>query len=312
MPFISGSDLVADVLFRSGEVPGSSEWDGKVIDYLNRVYAALCSGASEFLPETVEDWWWMRDSGTFILDPVIDTGTVSVTNGSATVTFSVAPGNIADYRLRVKGDAEVYIIDSIVGTTATLDGIYVGDTNAAVEFEAMHVVVNLSASVQAVIGPIISSYGNPQIFGTTPERMDFLFPTVRLQGGGPVAFCLESETRLRFSHGGRTDGKRIRMEFRYRPIVAALENTSISVPLVPAQYRHLLADMALVYMFSDKNDDRLASVGQSARAGLMAMVKENKRRLTKVDQHSGAIFARQGGAPNSRKPLRTETGLIIG
>lgn len=313
MPYVHGADLVTDVLSRAGEIQGSSEWDSKVLDYLNRGYVALCTGSCEFLPETVEDWWWMRANGTLILDPVINAGTVSVTQGSATATFSSAPGAVTGYRFKIDNAPEVYIVSSIAGAVATLDTIYVGDTNAAASYDLMHTVYSLSASVSAILSPIVSFLDNPQLFGTSPERMDYLFPLQRLQTGIPKAFCLETETSIRFSHGGKTDGKSMRVEYRYRPTVTDLANVSTSIPLLPVQYRYLLADMALVQVFSDKNDDRVASVGAQARAGLMAMVRENHRRLTKVDQFSGQLVTRQGQARhNENKLLRTETGLIIG
>ena len=315
MPYVTGADLVADVLFRAGEVAGASEWDTKVVDYLNRDYLAVCTGASEFLPETVEDWWWMRDDGVLTLDPIITAGTVSVTNGSTTATFSVDPGAMtADTRrLKIIGHPDIFKIASIAGGVATLDSAYTGTTNSAASYEILHTVYNLGSSVSAIISPIISFRDNPQLFGTSPERMDYLFPLMRLQSGVPKAFCLESETQVRFSHGGRTDGVSMRVEYRYRPTVTLLANIDTSIPLLPVQYRYLLADMALVQIFSDKNDDRATNVAGQARAGLMAMVRENHRRLTKIDQFSGQLVTRQGQARhNESKLLRTETGLIIG
>lgn len=314
MPFVTGADIVSDILFRAGEIAGTSEWDTKAVDYLNRVYKALCAGSSEFLPEFVEDWWWMRARGNLILDPVITDGTVAVTNGFNAITFSVPPGvDVNLWRFRVKGHPDVFTIASIAGGSATIDTVYTGPTDTAAEYELMHVDYDLSASVQAIISPIISFRENPQLFGTTSERMDFLFPLQRLSAGVPKAFALVDDQRVRFSHGGLTDGTSMRMEYRYRPVATDLANTSSSIPLVPEQYRHLLSDMALVYVYTDKNDDRLASVGTAARMGLTAMVRENRRRLTKIDQFSGAIVTRQGQARhNEGKLLRTETGLIIG
>lgn len=314
MPYVTGADIVSDILFRAGELEGGSEWDTKAVDYLNRVYKALCAGSSEFLPEFIDDWWWMRARANLILDPVITDGTVSVTNGFSAINFSVAPTlDVHLWRFRVKGHPDVFTIASVGGGSATLDSIYTGPTDAAAEYELLHVDYDLSASVQAIISPIISFRENPQLFGTTSERMDFLFPMQRLSSGVPKAFALVSETRVRFSHGGLTDGTSMRMEYRYRPVASDLSNDPGSIPLIPQQYRHLLADMALVYVYTDKNDDRLASVGTSARMGLTAMVKENRRRLTKIDQFSGAIVTRQGQARhNEGKLLRTESGLIIG
>lgn len=312
MPFVSGADIVADVLFRAGENAGSSEWDAKVIDYVNRAYGALCAGSSEFLPETVEDWWWMRNQEALILDPVINAGTADVTNGSDTVTFSIDPGAVGGslWRLKITGHPDIFWVSSIVAGVATLDSVYTGDTDATANYELYHVQYNLAASVSVILSPIASFRDNPQLFGTSPERMDFLYPVMRLTSGIPQAFCLETETRIRFSHGGRIDGKSMRVEYRFRPTVMDIENTSSSIPLIPVHYRHVLSDMALSSVHADKNDDRMASVAGQARATLMAMVKENHRRLTKVDMHSGHVFPRSGST--SRKILRTETGLIIG
>lgn len=314
MPFVTGADLVSDILFRAGEIAGTSEWDTKAVDYLNRVYKALCAGSSEFLPEFIDDWWWMRAGASLILDPVISAGTVSVTNGFSAASFSVPPSlDVLGWRLKIEGHPDIFSIASIGGGTAVLDSIYTGPTNATASYQLLHNIYSLTSAAQAIISPIISFRDNPQLFGTTPERMDFLFPLQRLSAGIPKAFALSNETTIRFSHGGMDDGTSMRVEYRYRPIAADLANTSSSIPLVPEQYRHILSDMALVYVYTDKNDDRLASVGTAARMGLTAMVRENRRRLTKIDQFSGAIVTRQGQARhNEGKLLRTETGLIIG
>lgn len=313
MPFVTGADIVSDILFRAGELEGSSEWDTKAVDYLNRVYKALCAGSSEFLPEFVDDWWWLRASANLILDPIINEGTVNIQNGFSAASFSIAPSlNVQGWSFKVKNHPDIFRIQSIAGGSAVLDSVYTGPTNTAAEFQLMHTTYNLTAATQAILSPVISFRDNPQLFGTTPERMDFLFPLQRLTPGVPMAFSLESDTTIRFSHGGRDDGVSMRVDYRYRPVAVDLAATPSSIPLVPQQYRHLLSDMALVYVYTDKNDDRLASVGSSARMGLMAMAKENRRRLTKMDQFSGAIVTRQTGARQNTGKLRTETGLIIG
>lgn len=314
MPFVTGADIVSDILFRAGEIAGTSEWDTKAVDYLNRVYKALCAGSSEFLPEFVDDWWWMRAGDALILDPVISDGTISITNGFNAFTLSDPPSmSVINWKLKIDGHPDVFHVTDIAGGAGELDTAYTGPTNTAATYKLMHTQYNLSSAVQAILSPIVSFRENPQIFGTTRERMDYLFPLQRLGPGVPKAFALHSDTTVIFSHGGLEDGTSMRMEYRYRPVAEDLENTSASIPLVPQQYRHILSDMALVYVYTDKNDDRLASVGTAARMGLTAMVRENRRRLTKIDQFSGAIVTRQGQARhNEGKLLRTESGLIIG
>jgi hypothetical protein len=108
----------------------------------------------------------------------------------------------------------------------------------------------------------------------------------------------------------------MRVEYRFRKTVVDLAYSVSSFPLVPLEYRAVLADMALTYVWLDKNDDRSNAVALGARTGLAAMFKENRRKLSKMGSDTmGHIYPRQSSAPgfgNSRGPLRTASGLIIG
>lgn len=313
MALESAQELKNNVLFRASEpTTGASGWDDQVLVYLNRAYTSLAMGASEFLSEVVNDWWWMRARDVLTLEPVYETGTISVTKGSTSITFSTAPSDSMEgRRLRVTNDDTVYVIDSHTAglTGATLDSEYVGDTDSAASFELMKVNYSLSSSVASLISPMIGFDGRRQIHGMSPERMDFLYPLVRLKPGAPRAFALEDESTVRFSHGGHDDGTSMRVEYRYRPVVSELTDSTSSIPLVPIQFRHILADMALVYVLMDKNDDRADAIALQARAGLTAMVRENRRRLAKMDGMAGHIFPRMGQVHESR--VLTESGLVV-
>lgn len=314
MALISALDLANDALFRAGEQPGASEWDAKVYDYLNRVYKSLCIGSLEFLPEHVNDWWWMRANGAFNLQAVIG-GTCAVVTDSTAVTLPVPyTTSLAGRRLVFPGYGENYIVAThAVGTTEiTLDAPYTGPTNASINFSAMKTTYDLGVEVASLMSPIVSFKENPQIFGVSPERMDYLFPVSRLSAGVPVAFCLEDERTIRFSHGGRLDAVGMRVEYRYRPVVADLIASADSIPIVPTHYRHVLADMTLVYLLNDKNDDRAVFIGTAVRSTLLAMTAENKRRALKMDQHLGQIHPRGSTGMNFNRLPRTESGLIIG
>ena len=56
-----------DILFRGGEGLVGSQYNDAVLRYLNRVYSGIASGASEFVPEYVDDWWWLRATGSLLL-----------------------------------------------------------------------------------------------------------------------------------------------------------------------------------------------------------------------------------------------------
>lgn len=317
MPYASTRDLKEDVLFRAGEELTGSNWDGKVIDYLNRVQRSLCSGASEFLPEYVEDWWWLRESGVLTLIPAVTTGTVALTQGSAAITFSSPPAlSSQGYRLRVAGHPEIFSILTHAGGVgaATLDSVYTGPTLPLAAFTLMKVEYDLDAAVASITGPMIGFRYNPSIEGLSPERMDVMWPLGELTTGIPQAFALEDNDRVRFSHGGRTDGFSMRVEYRYRPKVTELIDSTGDFSIVPLEWRHILSDMALTHVMLDKNDDRSNAIALAARTALAGMLKENRRRIPKMSGNAGAIFPRQHnmGWGSQRGPLRTESGLIIG
>lgn len=309
----STQQLINDALFRAGEIPGSSEFDAQALSYINREYRALCSGAHEFLPEYIGDWWWMRARGVLTLLPAYE-GLATVTQDSTVITLSAAPAiSLQGYRFKIDdwGDQFIVSAHTAASVNVTLDSPYTGATGAGMAFRAMKIDYALGAAVQAIMSPVSSFRENSQIMGLPPERFDALFPSSNATTGIPMAFTLENEQTLRFSHGGRTDGISMRMEFVYRPAVADLINSVLSIPLIPLQYRHVLSDMTTVYLMIDKNDDRATAVGTSARSTLGSMAKENTRRLVKMDNNVGKIMPR-GGFNRFHGPLRTEQGLIIG
>lgn len=311
MALVTGRDLKEDVLFRASEPLTNSMWDAKTIDYLNRVYKTLASGASEFLPEYIEDWWWLRASGIILLEPVYTTGTLALISGSASITFSSAPAaSKAGWKLRIIGHPDIFTIDThtAASTSATLDAAWTGDDAAATTYQLMKTVYSLSAEVSALISPFIVFRNTTQIYGVSPERMDFLYPLSRLSPGPPQAFSLEDEQTVRFSHGGLTNGTTMRTEYRYRPVLTDIEDTAGSIPLVPEQWRHILSDMATTMLLMDKNDDRSNAMALLARTGLAGMLKENRRRLAKIDKDAGHIYPRSG----TTNRLTTESGLRIG
>ena len=74
----------------------------------------------------------------------------------------------------------------------------------------------------------------------------------------------------------------MRVEYDYIKRPAALANTPLEEPLVPLEHRHVIADLALAYLFMDKNDSRAAQVLQLAQAGLVTMAGENRARLSTI------------------------------
>jgi hypothetical protein len=331
MPYNTTKQLKEDVLFRAFEPTGGvSSWEPKIIDYLNRNYRELATGASAFLPEFTDDWWWMRESSYFIMEPVYQTGTVSATKGSTVVTLSSPPNfDPLGWRLRFKDSQVPDIFEVVVAGAAepnlTLDAPYTGASVTGAGFMLMKTNFQPVANVrpQVLLGPM-RAFRNPErIYGTSQERLDELWPLARLAPGVPQAFAIVQELNqfqnpgeaweVRFSHGGLIDAQ-MRIDYWFRPVLDDLVDSVDSIPRVPAQWRHVLSDMALVQVLLDKNDDRANAVALGARTTLAAMLKENRRRNVKVDFKAGHISPRGVvGTPGDRKfPIRTESGLIIG
>ncbi len=101
------------------------------------------------------------------------------------------------------------------------------------------------------------------------------------------------------------------MEYDYYSVPSVLTDSGSEEPLIPLEYRYILADIVLYYLKIDKDEIDVANLaGQNALKGIAEMSAENKRRLGTYGK-VGKIETRQRDIRSKRK--RTETdGLIIG
>lgn len=314
------SDLVDDILFRAGEpTDGTSNFESVALQYLNRAYRALWMGGGEFLDGNNQNWWWLRKDppGTLTLQPSISTGSVNVTNNSTSITFSSAPASsVAGYFFRVTGEEDVFRISAHTGgaASATLDSVYTGTTAATASYKLMKMEYDLASDVLRVIAPMRTRlYRDGFIYGIDLGAMEQKWPLHLAEASVPTEFAHIKEQKIRFNRfGSDTAGELIRVEYDYLYKPADLTNSGSEEPVVPLQYRHLLSDMALVMLFIDKNDDRATIVIAAAKAGIIAMREENKKRWAATSRRMGRIRSRQDTLEHIRAPLRTESGFIIG
>lgn len=85
-----------------------------------------------------KNWWWLNGSETLTLPAYISTGTVTVTAGSSTLTFTDAPSpSCRGYLFAVDGYQEIYRIESHAAgaTTAKLDALFNGSTDSDATFK---------------------------------------------------------------------------------------------------------------------------------------------------------------------------------
>src|SRR6185436_3971719 len=121
MPYITTDDLATQALWMSGEpTDGTSDYATQVLDYLQAVYNVLITGGTfgvrdiatsaglynQIVNVAQTDWIWLRKNPPFAFNTVpacigsaasatlnqgTQAGTMTLTFGSTTVTFDIAP-----------------------------------------------------------------------------------------------------------------------------------------------------------------------------------------------------------------------------
>lgn len=312
------ADIIDEALFRVGEpTDGTSNFNAAALRYLNKAYQALWIGGREIDPRFNEKWWWLRKTGILNLDKIITAGTVSVTNNSASITFSVAPSaSVLDFFFKTDDFQEIYRISAHTGgsVSATLDSIYNGSTGATKVYEVFRIDYALNSDLLYIFSPmrrytLSLSSGDYKINGGDLEDLERDYPLALIGEGVPERFALIADQKVRFNRKGKKDEK-IRVEYDYIFQPADLTDNSIEEPVVPFVYRSILADYIAYLLAIDKNDNRFNEYLGSARAALAGMVNENRARLrnTITDQ----LILPRRTAPQISRLLRTESGLIIG
>ncbi len=310
------ADILDDILWRSDEVTdGTSDYEDRSLVYLNRAYKALWMGGTEFDPKINEIWWWLQAEDTITLQPTIKTGTVSVTNNSADITFSgnITPDLTDGWFLEVTGEADRYQFSVHGGNqnSATLDSVFTGTTDAASGYRLMKLDYDIASDALKPITEFHSSQDNVYTIEAMPLRkMDKEYPIELMQSGVPTRFAYVDEDTVRFNKYGDDNGDYIRLDYDYLKRPADLTDSGSEEPLVPWHYRHVLADMALYFLHMDKENSRALEVKKQAQAGLRAMKLENAARWAQTGR-VGHIYPRPRNK-HTKEIYRTESGLIIG
>jgi hypothetical protein len=309
------SDLLDEILDRAGELTdGTSDFEASALQYLNRAYRGILSGGSELDPNIHEQWWWLRSTaeGNLILLPE-QSGSATVTNNNASVTLSaVQTPSIDEYYIRFDGTADVFRVSThTAGTDAvTLDSVYTGATGSAT-WEAWKTDYDLASDVLSLIGPLrCNRLSSGEIQYVSEQDFQRLYPMKNLNDGVPTHFTFVGERTVRFNKGGGdTSTDYVRVDYSYTDMPAALTDSGSEEPLVPLQYRHVLADWGAAMLLADKDDDRAPYFIQSAQRIVAAMAKEHRRRMGRSSRDFGRIKPRV--PPTLKNELKTASGLVV-
>ncbi len=293
------SDLMEYILTKGGEkTDGTSDFDSQVLVYLNSAYRKIWQGGGEFEPTINEDWVWLRQEANLILQAKITTGTISLTNNSATATLSASQStDVAGWFFKADNHEGIFKVSVHGGASAavTLDSVYTGDTSATASYKLVKLDYTLASDTIEILSPMVTAHKSNREYDDYSKIQGVPFRSRvmphELKSGIPDTFEQIDDTTVRFDR--YADSDLIRVDYTYKIRPADLTDSGSEEPLVPLRHRHVLGNIALFDLWTDKNDDRADTVGLIAKQGLKAMSIENKNRLSQMDGTYGKVIPRK-------------------
>jgi hypothetical protein len=349
--FSTVTDLLEYALFRAGEFTNGSLVDGDfyngtdggpVLGYVNDCLEGLLLGSPLGLTDELGrpmpgvDWWWARKhpQGILHLREPVTTGTVSITQGQNTATFStlltegsaivgqfiVGSGIVGGeldptgWRVRI-GDSRfcprIISVSTVTNkTVVTLDEVWPDETVTASPYTLFQLEYALADDFLRFAGqPTLSA--DPWTFPVLDaDTLEQTYPISNIAGGIPRAAALVTTQMIRLSHYP-TSFERVEYPYVYLPARFGLTTQDL---VLPPHYRRILAVGAAYYIAYDKADTKAGDLRQEFMGLYRAMVSEHNRHQRKMSKGFGRINYRldQVFGNGARGPLRTASGAIIG
>lgn len=216
--FRSTADILDRVLTRCGELTdGTSAYEADALGYLNKVHHTIIAGGNEFNTEIDEVWTWAKARRPLILElqPALETGSVSLTQGLESGAFSAAPAySVEGWYLKVTNEDDYFkIISHTAGQTAfELDAAFTGTTGSALTFKCFKLEYDLIASYLIVDNfndklDFIES-GTTELTATlthgsyTPAQLaTHVAAQLNVAGGTPAYTCTYDSVSRKFTLG---------------------------------------------------------------------------------------------------------------
>jgi len=324
----SVTDCIQYMMFRAGEDHTDSTGDfyQKALEYLNLTRLDLFKGSSPLKSDAHVAFKWAikEPAGIFIIQPIYQTGTVQVTDGSSSITFSVAPTiSLTDYYLSIDNVEDVFRISShtVGNVMATIDVEYTGTSSSSATFKAMPLIYTLGNNdIIRLISPIriyrsAVDNNDQKIYGIVEDKFDLLFPMNRIKQGVSEAFKILSQvdnnTKIQVS---KYSTEKIKCEYRYILMPGDLSTSSSDSEIkIPREYRQGWCEWALALLQEDKTDNRQQGSLDKAQQWFNTMVKDYLYSDQEIDPLFNHIISREDDyAFGEDRVLRTSSGLIIG
>lgn len=283
--FDTGLDVLTNVLSRSEELGiGLSDRENEAKSY---VQASYISVLTEGYP-----WKFALKNPPGILTTVaeITDGSVTVTNGSPTITFTIAPSvSVAGRKFFIQNDPVVYRISAhtAAALTATLDGNYIGSNASGASYKIYQDEYDLASDF---LRPVVKKQflRRQDGFGFTElrslEEMEGNTAAKVLWSGTdvPTECAFIGPQKLKIAPW-TTLQKRFEYRYIYHPGVLTFDGVAGTDTLVisPSEDRVVVALMAVGNLLVDKNDDR-ASIFLDAAVSKISAMKRLQNAMTRA------------------------------
>lgn len=250
MTFLESRQRVAELL---GLPQDDTSFDNKFKEWINNRYRVLCGKRS---------WNWLIKDSVIQTVTEITTGTVNVTNGSTSITFSSGPvASVANWYIRFGDTENWYEIAShtAAATAATLSNSFIGTTDTVATYTLRKVYYSLPSDTGKVLD-MRETLSDRKIEYVPVRQLDRFVPD-RTVTGHPAYYSII----------GMNSSKLFRVEFH--PVPSDAQNISVryyqvasemsadsDTPLIPEAFHDVLVWDALAtygYLFLD--DNRIAA-----------------------------------------------------
>lgn len=359
MDLITTDGLKDYALWVAGEpTDGSSNYNDVVLIHMQFIYDLFVTGGTfgtrdvatsaglyeHFVDIPMTDWLWLRkhppfafvttpanigSSSSVPLNQGSQIGTATLTYGSTTVTFSIAPnfpgiGTVAGARLKILTQEQGVpnppitvprIATHLTGqTTAFLDAPWPQETQTVSNFAIFRAEYPVPADFERfceawkVQGGYLMN-DQPLNVGSNEQVFDN-YPMSEYNYGPPSMAARLNPTTIMMNRWD-TFSYRIEGSYVFTPTALALAQLPLQQPVIPTRFRATLALGAAMMIAQDKLDSsRVGSLSSEFRELVHLMAVEYRKEQNSGSELAGRQLYRQG-SNFRRRGLKSASGLPI-
>lgn len=238
------------------------------------------------------DWTFLEERD--LIQTVVDktAGTVSMTNGSTTVTgtsTAFASGDVGKF-IKFEGNDDWYEVTAFTSTTAlTINPSFGQDTDTSMTYTLRKIYYSLDTDVNRILS--VKQYNTPiKLTQVAAGALDRAQPNITATGA-PTAYALfRLDPTITSQYGTQrqlqfypSPNDEYNIEVRYIKLLSELSGNS-DISQIPQQFHDVLIDLAEYYGSKFINDS------MSKQSALLAQAEAGIRRMKEEDSSHGDYF----------------------